>query len=198
MQKALIHFSLSAFVSFLFTLPLLIMEIANRSTFNEEFPVALFFGIWLNLFAISLILLPILSARWTGNRETSPTLAQGNALQSPTMISVGLVLSFVLVILLVSAVWKPLQVSGANAAPVQVYGVQVPSQFIALVVFLLPVAAGILVGGPIVNTLRAGGSLFAHRIHLLVVVAILFVFVTGVVGILADQWPCFVGVQFCD
>ncbi len=197
MQKALTHFSLSAFVSFLLTVPLLIMEIVNRGNFNEEFPIALFFGIWLNLFAISLILLPILAARWTGTRETRPTPAQG-FLQSPTMISVGLVLALVLVFLLASAVWEPLQVSGSNAESLQVYGVQVSSQFLALVAYLLPAVVGIMAGGPIVNTLLAGGSLFAHRISLIVVVAILFLFVAGVVGILADQWPCFVGVQFCD
>ena len=78
------------------------------------------------------------------------------------------------------------------------YGVQVSSQFLALVAYLLPAVVGIMAGGPIVNTLLAGGSLFAHRISLIVVVAILFLFVAGVVGILADQWPCFVGVQFCD
>ncbi|MCB9133833.1 MAG: hypothetical protein H6636_00290 [Anaerolineales bacterium] len=201
MQKAFTNFSLSAFGSFLLTFPFLLMEIVNRRTFTEEFPVALFFGIWLNLFAISLILLPILSARWAGNRETSSTPAQEKpfaSLQSPTMMSVGLVLSLVLVILLASAVLKPLQVNGSNGEPVQVYGFQVSGQFIALIFFVLPAIAGIMAGSPIVSTLRAGGSLFAHRIHLLIVVAILVLFVAGVVGILVDQWPCFVGVQFCD
>lgn len=198
MQKALTHFSLSAVASFLLTLPFLLMEIINRSTFNEEFPLALFFGIWLNLFAISLILLPILAARWTGNRAraTSPT----HALQSPTTMSVGLVLSLVLVILLASAVWEPLQglLNSSNAEPLQVYGLQVSSQLIVLVVFSIPVVAGIIAGGPIANTLRAGGSLFAHRIHLIVVGAILVLFVAGFVSLIVDQWPCFTGVQFCD
>lgn len=199
MQKALTHFSLSAFVSFLLTLPFLLMEIVNRQAFREEFPAALFLGIWLNLFAISLILLPILSARWTGTRERTPAQTLPS-LQSPTMMSVGLVLLLALVFLVASAVWEPLQglLNGANAEPLQVYGMQVSGQFIALIVFLLPVVAGIIAGGPIVSTLRAGGSLFAHRIHLILVVAILVLFALGFVSLIVDQGPCFTGVQFCD
>jgi hypothetical protein len=58
--------------------------------------------------------------------------------------------------------------------------------------------AGIIAGVPIVNTLRAGGSLFAHPIHLIIVVVISFLFAAGIVSLIADQWPCFMGVQFCD
>jgi hypothetical protein len=73
-----------------------------------------------------------------------------------------------------------------------------PGQIIALGFFVIPVAAGIIAGLPIVHTLRAGGSLFAHPIHLIVVALILSTFVIGFASLLIDQWPCFIGVPNCD
>jgi hypothetical protein len=72
----------------------------------------------------------------------------------------------------------------------------VPSQFIALVLFSLPIAGGIIASGPIVSTLRAGGSLFAHLIHLIIVIVISFLFAAHPEPIV--KWPCFVGVPVCD
>jgi hypothetical protein len=63
---------------------------------------------------------------------------------------------------------------------------------------LLPIAAGIIASRPIVNTLRTGGSLFAHPIHLLIVVAISILFAVGIISLIVDQWPCFIGVPNCD
>jgi hypothetical protein len=76
--------------------------------------------------------------------------------------------------------------------------IQVPSQFIALVLLSLPVAAGIIAGRPIVSTLRAGGSLFAHPINLIIVVLISSTFAIGFASFILDQWPCFIGVPNCD
>ena len=73
-----------------------------------------------------------------------------------------------------------------------------PGQVISLGLILLPIAAGIIAGGPIVSTLRAGGSLFVHPIHLIIVVVISVLFAAGVVSLIVDQWPCFVGVPNCD
>src|SRR4029453_8815976 len=49
----------AALLGFLLILPFMIMEVVNRRSFNEDFPVMLIFVLWLNVFAISIILLPI-------------------------------------------------------------------------------------------------------------------------------------------
>jgi uncharacterized transporter YbjL len=73
-----------------------------------------------------------------------------------------------------------------------------PGFFISLGLILFPVAAGIIAGRPIVNTMRAGGSLFVHPINLIIVVFILSTFAMGLVNLIIDQWPCFIGVPNCD
>ncbi|MGZ9166449.1 MAG: hypothetical protein ACXW4Q_11625 [Anaerolineales bacterium] len=200
MQTILKTIGPSTLISFLLILPFMIMEVVNRRNFNEDFPFMLFFVLWLNLFAISLILLPIVRGRRTGNHDmANPVPTQGNTLltnpKSALMISVVLILSVVILSLLDSLGWEPLErlLNGPN--PEQLY---VPGQFIALILISIPVAAGIIAGGPIVSTLRAGGSLFAHPLHLIIVVVILFLFAAGVVSLIVDQWPCFVGVPNCD
>jgi hypothetical protein len=194
-----------AFLSLLLILPFMIMEVVNRRNFNEDFPFMLFFLLWFNLFAISLILLPIVRARWTGKHDmANPVPTQGNTLltnsKSALMISVVLILSIVILSLLGSLGWEPLErlLNDSNPEQLYVFGVRVASQLIALVLFSLPIVAGIIAGGPIVRTLRAGGSLFAHPINLIIVVVISFLFAAGVVSLMVDQWPCFIGVQFCD
>ncbi|MEO5888463.1 MAG: hypothetical protein ABIQ77_12460, partial [Anaerolineales bacterium] len=67
MQTILKTIGSPALISFLLILPFTVMEVVNRRNFNEDFPIMLFFGIWFILFAISLILLPIVRARRTGN-----------------------------------------------------------------------------------------------------------------------------------
>jgi len=200
MQTILKTIGSTALISLLLILPFMIMEVVNRRNFNEDFPFMLFFVLWLNLFAISLILLPIVRARRTGSHDmANPVPAQGNTLltnpKSALMISIVLILSIVILSLLDSLGWESLErlVNGPN--PEQLY---IPGQFIALVLISLPIAAGIIAGGPIVRTLRAGGSLFAHPLHLIIVVVISFLFAAGVVSLIVDQWPCFIGVPNCD
>jgi uncharacterized transporter YbjL len=73
-----------------------------------------------------------------------------------------------------------------------------PGQILFLSLILFPVAAGIIAGRPIVSTLRAGGGLFAHPLPLVIVVVISFLFAAGLVSLIVDQWPCFLGVPNCD
>lgn len=200
MQSTLKTLGSSVLISFLLILPLMIMEVVNRRDFNEDFPSVLFFVIWLNLFAISLILLPIVRARRTGNHDVAnPVPAQGNALltnpKSTALISVALILSPGILPLLNSIGWLSLDRLFNGPNPEVPY---LPGLIIALGLFSIPVAAGIIAGGPIVRTLRARGSLFAHPIHLIIVGLILFTFVIGFASLLIDQWPCFIGVPNCD
>lgn len=194
------NIGLAALISMLLILPFMIMEIVNRRDFNEDFPLMLFFILWLNLFAISLILLPIVRGRRTGNHDMeNPDPAQRNALLTnpkvALMISVVLFLCPVILSWLNSLGWVPMNrlLNGPN--PEQPY---VPGQVISLLLISVPVAAGIIAGGPIVSTLRAGGSLFSHPLHLIIVLVISFLFAAGVVGMIVDQWSCFMGVPNCD
>ena len=202
MQTILKTLGSSVFISFLLILPLMIMEVVNRRSFNEGFPFMLFFVMWLNLFAISLILVPIVRSRRTRNHDVAdrrPT--QGNTLltnpRSAAIISIVLILLPFILSWLDSLSWVPLDLdrlfNGPN--PEQPY---VPGQIIALSLFAIPVAAGIIAGGPIVRTLRAGGSLFAHPLNLIIVAFISATFAIGFASFLIDQWPCFIGVPNCD
>lgn len=190
----------SVLISFLLVLPFLIMQIVNRRTLQEEFPVMLFFGMWLNLLAICLILLPLVQGKRTGNHAiATPIAAQGNTLlsnpKSVALISMILLLSPVILIWLNALGWAPLDrlLNGPN--PEVPY---LPGQIIGLSLIALPIVAGIIAGGPIVRTLRAGGSLFAHPLHLLIVVLISSLLTLGFVFLIIDQWPCFIGVPNCD
>jgi hypothetical protein len=195
MQTTLKTLGSSMLISLLLILPFMIMEIVNRQNFNEDFPFVLFFGLWISLFAISLILLPIVQAIRTGKQDMANLApAKKNILltnpKSALMISVVLILSIVILSFLASP--------GSNPEGSSVFGIQVASQLIILILLSLAIAAGITARRPIVNTLRTGGSLFAHPIHLLIVVTISILFAIGVISLIVDQWPCFMGIANCD
>jgi hypothetical protein len=200
MQSILKPLGSSALIGLLLILPFMIMEVVNRRNLNEEFPFMLFFVMWLNLFAMSLILLPIVRGRRTGNHDMAdPVPAQKNTLltnpRSTTMISITLLLAPGILPLLNSLGWLSLDRLFNGPNPEVAY---LPGQLMSLGLILFPVAAGIIAGGPIVRTLRVGGSLFAHPLPLIIVVVISFLFAAGLVGLIVDQWPCFMGVPNCD
>ena len=200
MQTILKTSGSSALISFLLILPFMIMEVVNRRIFNEDFPIMLFFVMWLNLFAISLILLPIVRGRRTSNHDmANPIPTQKNTLltnpKSAAMISVALILAPGILPLLNSVGWLSLDRLFNGPNPEVAY---LPGQIISLGLILFPVAAGIIAGRPIVSTLRAEGSLFAHPINLIIVVFILSTFAIGLANLIIDQWPCFIGVPNCD
>lgn len=200
MQAILKPLGSSALVSFLLILPFIIMQIVNRRNFNEEFPTVLFFVMWLNLFAVSLILLPIMQGRRIGNHDmANPVPVQGNTLftnpKLAVMISVALILGPGILLLLNSVGWLSMDRLFNGPNPEVAY---LPGQIMALALILFPIAAGIIAGGPIARTLRIGGSLFAYPIHLIIVVVISLLLAAGIVGLIVDQWPCFMGVPNCD
>ena len=164
MQTILKTSGSSALISFLLILPFMIMEVVNRRIFNEDFPVMLFFVMWLNLFAIGLILLPIMRGRRTGNHDmANPIPTQKNTLltnpRSAAMISIALILAPGILPLLNSVGWLSLDRLFNGPNPEVAY---LPGQLMSLGLILFPIAAGIIAGRPIVSALRAGGSLFAH------------------------------------
>jgi hypothetical protein len=187
-------------ISFLLILPFMIMEIVNRRNFNEDFPFVLFFGLWLNLFALSLILLPILRAWRTGNHDMANSVpTQGNTLLTnprwAALISVVVFLSPGILPLMDSVGWLSLDRLFNGPNPEVEY---LPGLFISVGLISFSVAAGIVAGRPIVSTLRTGGRLFAHPVNLIIVVLISSTFAIGLATLIIDQWPCFVGVPNCD
>lgn len=200
MQTVLNIFKAPALLSLLLILPFMIMEVVNRRDFNEEFPFMLFTVLWLNLLTISLILTPIVQAMRTRSHETANSVStQRSALltkpRSAAMISIALILLPFILTWLNSLGWVSLDHLFNGPNPEQPY---LPGQIISLAAFSIPIAAGIIAGRPIVSTLRAGGDLFAHPFNLIIVVAISFLLAAGVVGLIVDQWPCFMGVPNCD
>ena len=200
MQTILKTLGSSTLLSLLLILPFMIMQVVNRRNLNEDFPFMLFFVMWLNLSAISLILLPIVRGRRTADQDMpNPSATQGNTLltnpKSAVMISIILFLFPGIFPLLNSVGWLSMDRLFNGPNPEVAY---LPGQILSFSLILFPIAAGIIAGGPIVRTLRAGGSLFAHPFHLIIVVVISFLFAAGLVGLIVDQWPCFMGVPNCD
>jgi hypothetical protein len=62
---------------------------------------------------------------------------------------------------------------------------------------LLPVAVFVSIV-PIRRSLRSGGTLLSHPMNLALAVAILSFTTTFVVGVIVDQYPCWIGVPNCD
>ncbi|MBL8101818.1 MAG: hypothetical protein JNM02_04755 [Anaerolineales bacterium] len=193
------RFGLSALISFLLILPFAVMEIVNRRNYNEDFPFALFSFLWFNLFTVTLILLPIALNKWIKQNNTKSNLEQKQTLltnpKSSLIISAMLILFITVPSLLSFIGLIPSETSGES---IFVFGIQVPSIFIAFVFYLFPIMAAYIASTPIVRTLQSGGSLFAHPIHLVIVVVISFLFTAGTISFIIDQLPCFMGVQFCD
>jgi hypothetical protein len=179
------------------------MEVVNRRSYfaaGQEFPCVLFLVMWLNAFAITLILLPILRGRGTRGHEPknrhatppNPLLTHPNSTLAITLL---LMLVPVAIGLLNSLRWQPLNRLFNGPNPEQPY---FPGMILALGLFLFPIAAGVIARGPIVLSLRTGGGLFAHPVHLVLVVLIVGALGYGLAELIVDQLPCFLGIPNCD
>jgi hypothetical protein len=200
MKAMLKSLGLPALLGLLVLLPLIILELVNRRNFPEGFPFAIFFLLWFSLFALGCMVLPILQAWRTSEYDRArPGPIPGNVLlanaRPAAWISLVLLLAPGVLPLLDAVGWLSVDrlVNGPNPAVPYL-----PGLFLFLGILVLPVAAGIISGGTIARTLRSGGSLFAHPIHLFIVTAISLLFAVSVFGIIADQWSCFMGVPNCD
>ena len=190
----------SALITSLLIVPFIIMEIVNRRNYNEDFPYVLFSVLWFNTFAVSLILLPIVISRWAGNHNVANSIPteRNTFLTNPKSALITSILIFLspgILPLMDSLGWISVDRLFNGPNPEVEY---LPGLFIVFLLTSFPIAAGVIAGRPIVNTLRAGGSLFAHPIHIIIVALISVSFAAGVVSLLIDQWPCFIGVPVCD
>jgi hypothetical protein len=73
-----------------------------------------------------------------------------------------------------------------------------PGSFVVLGAFLLSFVALFVTRAPISRTMRAGGSLVAHPLNLILAVVILSFIAIAVVIVIIDQYPCWIGVPNCD
>ncbi len=208
-------FRSSALISFLIVLPFMLLafmfDIVKRlNTFslrNALDFIVVFGFLWLGLAAIILILMPIVrNIRAGGNVAANPVLTQGNAMKtiltnptSAAIISFILALPFVTILSLlmlgIEPPLGPLEPLLKNPDPDQP---EVLGSLIVLGAFLLAVLACIIVRAPIVRTMRAGGSLLSHPMNLMLAVVLLSFFTMLVVGLIVDQFPCWIGVPNCD
>ena len=67
MQAFLTTFKVPVITSFMLVLPLMIMEVVNRRSFNEGFPILLFIVMWLLPVIFLLILTPMIRTVRAGN-----------------------------------------------------------------------------------------------------------------------------------
>ena len=200
MKTTLKTLAFSALISLLGISPFIFMEIVNRREFNEDFPFRLFFALWLNLFAILLILLPLGLGIWRMKRSQDQPAPQGESLsptnpRSTAILSLGIFLVPLILQGLDALGWLPLGQLLNGPDPEEFY---LPGWVINLVLFSFPLAAGMIASRQIVRTLRVGGKLFAHPIHWIIVISLSTLFAIGLVNLIIDQWPCFIGVPNCD
>jgi hypothetical protein len=178
----------------------MIMQAVNRRHFNEEFPYMLFLGLWLFPAATCLFLLPIVRAWRMGTHDIPKQILtqRSTLLTNPkwvAMVSIILILIAVMAPLLDSFGGEPLRRLFSGPNPEVDY---LPGQIIRFCLGFLPVAAGLIAGQPIVNSLRSGGGLFAYPLHLVIVLVLSSLFAIGFVFMVVDQWPCFLGIQHAD
>jgi|GEM_PF-419008 len=212
MKNSLTHLRLPAILSFLVILPFILLEftfvIVKRLTFDLRDAldsIVIFSFLWLGVAAIVLILMPIVrNLRAGNNRMVNPAPAQGNntILTNPTsamIISFLLALPFLTILLLlwlhIEPPLGPLEPLLKNPDPDQP---NVLGTLLFLGALLLAVAACLIARVPIVRAMQAGGSLFAHPMNLMLAVVILSFIAMLVVGLIVDQYPCWIGVPNCD
>lgn len=199
MQTTLKNIGLSALIGFLLVLPIMVMEIVNRRNYNEEFPYMLFSFLWFNLFAVGLMSLPVVLNKWIKQDNPNSTPVQKQTLlTNPKSSLIISAMPILFIVILSSLSYVGLIPSEINDKSVFAFGIQVPGVLVAFALYLSPILSGYIASMPIVRTLQSGGSLFAHPIHLIIVVLISSLLAIGTVSLIIDQWSCFMGVPNCD
>jgi hypothetical protein len=200
-----------ALVGFLVVLPFMLLELSSVARRPAGFGLrnavdfAVVFGfLWLGLTAIIFILTPIARSRRSRNgivedpARTEASSTKG-VLANPTAAAVVgffLALPFAsLLTLFMLGIEPPLGHLLDNPDPDRP---DVLGSLVVLGTFLLAVLACVVVRAPIVRAMRAGGSLLAHPVNLVLAVAIVSFIATLVAGVFVDQFPCWIGVPNCD
>jgi len=209
MKNILTSLRLPAIIGFLIILPFMVLDfifvIVKRLNFDlrdARDSIVTFGFLWLGVAAILFILMPLMRnlRRAEKNIMANPVPAQGNTLltnpRSAAIISIILALPFVTILsLLLLGIEPPFAPLLNNPDPDQP---NVLGTLIVLGALLLAVAACLIARAPLVQTMQAGESLFAHPMNLLLAAVILFFLARLAFGLIVDQFPCWIGVPNCD
>ena len=214
MKSILANLRVPALISFLAVLPFMLLEFTfvilkglNFDLKDARDSMVIFGFLWLGMTAILLILKPMVRNMRARNKgAANPVLTQENAMKSvatnpasAAMIGFILALPFLTVLLfLLLGIEPPLGplaplLHGPNPGQPNVFGT-----LLVLGALLLSVLACLIARAPIVRTIRAGGGLFAHPINLMLAAVIVSFVAMFVVGLIVDQFPCWIGVPNCD
>lgn len=128
-----------------------------------------------------------------------PTMPSGKFISAKSAAIVGLILCLPAVVLYVLLMVNIDPSFGPLTRPMPDDGPDVFGSLMALCLLVfLPAIALVVNFGRIRQTMRAGGSIFTHPMSTALVI-MSFIFIAALVGtILADQYPCWVGVPNCD
>jgi hypothetical protein len=210
MKNILTNLRIPAIIGFLIVLPFIILEltivIVKRLQFDlrdAQDSIVIFGILWLGVAAILLILMPVVRNIRAGKDSiANPISARGNTiLTNPALAAI---VSFILALPFVALLSSLLLGIEPHLGPLEPLLRTDPDQpnylglFIVLGAFLLAVAGCLIARASIVHTLQTGGSLLAHPINLILVAIILFFIARLVIGLMIDQFPCWIGVPNCD
>jgi hypothetical protein len=209
MKNMLTNIRQPVIIGFLMILPLIILEFAvvivKRLAFDirDALDALVTFGfLWLGVASILLILIPLVRdlQRAEDHRTADTVPARENTLltspRSAAIISFLLALPFLTIIsLLLLNIEPPFARPFDNPTPDQP---DIIGTLIVVGALVLAVAGCIIARVPIARTLQTGGSLFAHPINLTLALVTLSFITMLVVGLVVDQFPCWMGVPNCD
>jgi MFS family permease len=211
MGNIMTNFKQAAIIGLLIILPFMILnfifDIVKRLdtySFRNVLDVVVIFGLlWLGLTAIAFILMPIVRNLRTGSKIIeNPIIHNENLItklltkpKSAAIISFIFALPFLSMLSLLLLRIEPPFAHLLSSNPDQP---NFPGLFVVLGALLLVAAAGVIARVPVVRTMQAGGSLFAHPVNLIMATVILSFITMLVAGLMIDQYPCWIGVPNCD
>lgn len=207
MKNTLVSLKAPALVSFVVVLPFMLLQWLTVTTKGLDFDArdlldsfVLFGFLWLGIAALLLILIPLIGHLRTRNvRSVSGETALPSNTGRTVLVGFLMALPFLtllsLLVLHIEPPLGPLKALLDNPNPDQP---DVLSTLIFLGSFLLAVAGGLTARAPLMQAMQRGGSLLAYPLSLLVVLVVLGFIVVLVTNLIADQYPCWVGVPNCD
>lgn len=207
MKNTLVSLKAPVLVSFVVVLPFILLQWLTVTTKGLDFNTrdlldsfVLFGFLWLGIAALLLILIPLIGQfrspkAHAVSGETALPSNTGRTVLVGFLMALPFLTLLSLLVLHIEPPLGPLEALLDNPNPDQP---DVLGTLIFLGSFLLAVAGGLTARAPLMQALQRGGSLLAHPLSLLVVLVVLGFIVVLVTNLIADQYPCWVGVPNCD
>lgn len=208
MKNTLVSLRVPAFFSFLVILPFILLQWLTVTTKRLDFDsrdlldsFVIFGLLWLGIAALTLILLPLIGQLRTRkvpppvNLATEPPVGAGRGALVGFLLALPFLTLFSLLVLHIEPPLGPFKALLDNPNPDQP---NVLGTLIFLGTFLLAIAGCLMARRPLIQALQRGSSLLAHPVSLILVLVVVSFIVVLVTGLIADQYPCWVGVPNCD